>query len=95
MTNKDWRTELQTWLKDNPKTIPAEKEQLRQEFIRRFPKERLGEMTLEQYALGTERSADSFCNWLERKTETLGSIRGGAASKFGVWWSRKDEVVSL
>ena len=44
-------------------------------------------MTLDEYAVG---KPDSFCYWLEFKTKELGSIRGGSAAKFGVWWS-KDE----
>lgn len=90
MNNSDWRSELQKWLQHNSKTTPPELQQLHQEFLRRFPKEQLAEMTLEEYALGHEGFRDSFCYWLERKTEDLGSIRGGSSAKFGVWWSKKD-----
>lgn len=83
---KDWRIALRDWLTQNPKTMPENLRQLRQEFVRRFPKERLGKLTLKQYALGHDDSKDSFCYWLERKTEQLGSIRGGNVSKFWVWW---------
>lgn len=91
MTPIDWRTSLQDWLKNNPTTIPAEMEKLRQEFVLRFPKEKLDELTLDQYALGKETSKDSFCYWLEFKTDKLGSIRGGTSSKFGLWWSARDQ----
>jgi predicted RNA-binding protein with PUA-like domain len=83
---KDWRTELTEWLKDNPKTIPEDLRQLREEFVRHFPKEKLSEMTLKQYALGHQAFRDSFCYWLERKTRYLGSILGGNVGKFGVWY---------
>src|SRR5262249_48341524 len=74
----------------NPKTIPDDLRRLREEFVRRFPKEKLGEMTLQQYALGQEDSPDSFCRWLEFRTKKLGSMMGGNVGKHGVWWSRKE-----
>ncbi len=81
----DWREKLKEWLKTNSKTIPPDLAALRDEFNRRFPKEKISEMTLEQYALGTG-NKDSFCNWLEFKTKSLASM-GGFSSKFGVWKS--------
>jgi 5-methylcytosine-specific restriction protein B len=63
--------------------------QLREEFVRRFPKESLGELKLEQYALGTGAN-DSLSYWLEFKTKKLGSISGGSAAKHGVWWDKKE-----
>lgn len=82
---KDWRSKLKEWLKTNSKTIPIELAALRDEFNRRFPKEKISEMTLEEYALGTG-NKDSFCNWLEFKTKPLATM-GGFSSKFGVWKS--------
>lgn len=79
-----WRDKLKEWLQSNPKQMPAELQQLREEFVRRFPKERLGELTLEQYALGVDNYRDSFSYWLEFGTKKLGHM-GGNAKKFGVW----------
>jgi 5-methylcytosine-specific restriction protein B len=84
-----WREKLAKWLLKNPPTIPEEMRSLREEFVRRFPKEKLGELTLEQYALGHEGSRDSFCYWLEFKTKKLGHM-GGDARKFGVWWDKTE-----
>jgi predicted RNA-binding protein with PUA-like domain len=84
-----WREKLNEWRRDNAQAMPEDLRQLREEFVRRFPKERLGEMTLEQYAVGTG-SNDSFSYWLEFKTRRLGSISGGSAAKHGVWWDKKD-----
>jgi hypothetical protein len=89
---KDWRAELQEWLKTNPKTLPADLRKQREEFVRRFPKEKLLDLTLEEYAIG-QGSRDTFCYWVERGTEELGYM-GGYVSKFGVWhgktgWSFK------
>jgi 5-methylcytosine-specific restriction enzyme B len=79
-----WREKLSEWLRTHQRTMPEELRRLREEFVRRFPKERLGELTLEQYALGHEGSRESFCYWLEFKTKKLGHM-GGTAAKFGVW----------
>jgi 5-methylcytosine-specific restriction protein B len=86
---KDWRAELHNWLQDNPKTMPDDLRQLREEFVRRFPRESLADLTLEEYAIGKGNS-DSFCYWLELKTKELGSIKGGSVAKFGIWWNKKE-----
>jgi 5-methylcytosine-specific restriction protein B len=89
-TYKDWKEKLQEWLQaNNSKTIPTELLKLREEFVRRFPKERLGEMTLEEYAVGTG-GDDNFSYWLEYKTKELGRVGSGGAIKTGVWWSKAD-----
>jgi 5-methylcytosine-specific restriction protein B len=46
-------------------------------------------MTLEEYALGHEHAEDSFCRWMEFKSQALGSIRGGSAYKL-IIYKRKD-----
>jgi 5-methylcytosine-specific restriction protein B len=78
---------IEAWLQGHSRTIPADERALREAFVRRFPTEKLGEMTLEDYALG-QGSHDTFCYWLEFKTQKLGSIGGGVVSKFGVWWDK-------
>jgi hypothetical protein len=88
---RDWRAELRDWLAANPKTIPEDLRRVREEFVRRFPKEGLRDLTLEQYALGHEGTRDSFCYWLERETRYLGSILGGSAAKFGVYYGSDGE----
>lgn len=46
-------------------------------------------MTLEEYSqVG---NPDSFTNWLEGKTEELGSIWGGSAFKFGIFERKSDD----
>lgn len=81
-----WRSALREWLKTHPKTAPPELQQLRREFVAKFPKEKLKDLTLEQFALGFGRKANSFCYWLEFKTAGLGSMRGANVSKFWLWW---------
>ena len=56
---------------------------LYKQFLQQFPIEHLGNMTLEEYTnLNRE---DSFCYWLEVKTQELGSIWGGSSYKFGIY----------
>jgi hypothetical protein len=88
MATSEWRTALRGWLSKNPKTIPDDLKQLREEFLVRFPKEKLSQLTLQNYPLGVDGSYDSFCNWLERRTVKLGSMRGGSSRKFGVFFSK-------
>jgi MoxR-like ATPase len=79
----NWRQELATWLEHRPRTMPDDLRQLREDFLKRFPMETLGSLTLEQYAGG--KRYDGFCYWLETKTRKLGSISGGSSAKFGVY----------
>jgi len=66
----------------------AEREAIWTEFLERWPLESLPTMTLKQYSqAGTD---DYFCRWLEKHTESLGSIWGGSSFKFGVF-SRLDK----
>lgn len=88
-TKNSWRDALTAWLEKNPKTIPPELHQLRDEFLQKFPKENLSEMTLEQYAQG-QSSHDTFCYWLEYKTKSLGGVGGGRVHKWGVWWDKAE-----
>jgi len=66
-------------------------ENLRKEFVNRFNRKKLETLTKEEYALmkGETNSKDSFCKWIERKLEKLGSIRGGSSDKFGVYFGTK------
>ena len=66
-------------------------ETLRQEFSERFPASSLASMTIEQYSLGLEPKGNSFCYWLEYKTESLGRIGGGSSEKFVVYFSKPND----
>lgn len=57
--------------------------QLYTSFQTQFPIEKLKSLTLEEYT-NLDRE-NSFCYWLETKTESLGSIWGGSAYKFGIF----------
>ena len=59
----------------------------RQAFLQKFPREKLAELTLEEYAIGN--SDDSFCYWLEQKKidgNLIGpDIRGFNNNKFCIF----------
>jgi len=59
----------------------AEGERERAEIQSRFPVTSWPSMSLEAYALGHEKSKESYCYLMERATSRLGSIRGGSARK--------------
>lgn len=61
----------------------------RAEILKRFPREKWPDMALENYALGQAESEDTYCRWLEFKSQSLGSMRGGNARKLIVY-KRKD-----
>lgn len=58
------------------------------EFLERWPLERVREMTLEDYSQSGNK--DTFTYWLEVKLADYGSVWGGSAFKFGVF-SRADD----
>lgn len=56
---------------------------LKKEFLEVWPFERVKEMAIDEYT--NLNKTDSFCYWIESKTEKLGSIYGGSAYKFGIY----------
>ncbi len=64
-------------------TIQEQRDKIWKEFLDKWPVARLEKMKLEEYT-NLNRS-DSFCYWLEKHTEILGSIWGGSAYKFGIY----------
>jgi len=57
--------------------------QLVDDFLKRWPKEKLAALTLDEYTdVGNQ---DTFTYWLEHTTRPVGSIRGGDSSKFGIY----------
>ncbi|VXC15539.1 McrB family protein [Maribacter litoralis] len=73
-------------IKKSKKIMNEKLYNLKNDFLKEWPIERLKTMTLEEY---TNLEKSSFCYWLEAITTDLGSIWGGSAYKFGVF-KRKD-----
>ncbi|OOE12489.1 AAA family ATPase [Fictibacillus arsenicus] len=69
--------------------ILEEAKRLHKEFIMKFPKNDLSNMTVEHYALGRTKK-DSFGWWLEYNSIPLGSIKGGSAAKHIIYFRKKD-----
>lgn len=67
--------------------------QLLSEFHEAFPKEKLKELTLESYSIGTGEN-DSFCWWIERGLQILGYYFPGSSLSYKVYWSKSKEEYS-
>ena len=63
----------------------------RNEILRRFPRDKWPDMPLEDYALGQEAAEDTYCRWLEFRSQALGSMRGGTARKLIIYKRRDRE----
>ena len=61
----------------------------RAEILKRFPLAQWPHMSLDDYALGQPAMEDTYCHWLEYKSQWMGSIRGGSARKL-IIYKRKD-----
>ena len=65
------------------KSFVNKHQQLWNDFLRRWPREHLNQLTLEQYVSVNDQ--DTFTYWLETKTRELGSIQGNTSAKFGIY----------
>ena len=63
--------------------------QLWDEFLSTWPVERVREMTIEEYT--NPNRDDAFIYWIEKRLESLGSIWGSPAFKFGIY-CRQDKT---
>ena len=63
-------------------------EEEREQFLKKFPQKRIPKLALSKYALGGNRSEESFCYWLENRLKGLGNIHGATAFKFGIYFGR-------
>jgi len=72
--------------------LEQEKQQkLLSDFHEAFPKEKLKELTLESYSIGTGKK-DSFCWWIERGLQRLGYYFPGTSRSYKIYRSKaKDE----
>jgi 5-methylcytosine-specific restriction enzyme B len=66
-------------------------EQLRQEFVKKFPVSKLPGLKLEEYALGLEPKENSFCWWLEFNTDAIARIKGSPSNKHIVYYSQQKQ----
>lgn len=67
------------------------RQKLLSDFHEAFPKEKLKELTLESYSIGTGKN-DSFCWWIERGLQSLGYYFPGTSRSYKIYRSKpKDE----
>ncbi|ORA76142.1 hypothetical protein BST28_21210 [Mycolicibacter kumamotonensis] len=90
---------LKSWDRDAVAVRVAEAEQLRAQFVDRFPREGWSNLAIEEYALG-EGNQDNVSYWMEYTTARIGSIKGGSAHKHLIFkakdgsWSFPKEYAS-
>jgi len=60
-----------------------EANQLWDEFLSRWPIEKLRTMSLDEYSRGGDK--DCFTYWIEHRTNSLGGVGGGSSFKFGIY----------
>ena len=61
------------------------------EILKRFPRDKWSALSLDDYALGQPGVEDTYCYWLEYKSQLVGSIRGGSARKLIIYKRRDRE----
>ncbi len=66
----------------------SDEKNLLDSFKYRFPKEKLKEMTLDDYCIGKQ-NKDNFCYWIERKLKPLGSYFPGSSNTYLLYWNKE------
>jgi hypothetical protein len=67
-SNQDWRILLQEWLLTNPKVISDELSALYQEFLEKFPLEKIGDLTYQDFV-----SESGYLFWITEKMGSFGN----------------------
>lgn len=63
-------------------------EKKRIQFIKLFPISSLPTLPMKKYVIGEIGEKNSFCYWIERGLDDIGSMRGANAFKFGIYYGR-------
>ena len=86
-----WYQENKIRLREDASKYSIYNEQLREEFLKKWPLDRILTMSIDEYVIGKGAQSNSFCYGLERgkyKSLFMG-IGGGGSSKFGIYWNEK------
>ncbi len=89
--------QYEQWLKDNKADIEKREKDVNKlidKFVKKFTKERILNMELDDYVEGKE-SKDSFCYWVENNLKSAGDIHGATAFKFGIYYSKKQNEYNI
>lgn len=83
---------IQTDMSDSTKLWDDKSSQMKtwEAFLKAWPSSRVKSMTLTEYT--NLNKDDSFCYWIESKTQNLGSIWGGSSYKFGIYKKNANKV---
>lgn len=84
-----WYQENKIRLREDASKYSIYNEQLREEFLKEWPLDRILTMSIDEYVIGKGAQSNSFCYGLERgkyKSLFMG-IGGGGSSKFGIYWN--------
>lgn len=86
-----WYQENKIRLREDASKYSIYNEQLREEFFKEWPLDRILTLSIDEYVIGKGAQSNSFCYGLERgkyKSLFMG-IGGGGSSKFGIYWNEK------
>lgn len=86
-----WYQENKIRLREDASKYSIYNEQLREEFLKEWPLDRILTLSIDEYVIGKGSQSNSFCYGLERgkyKSLFMG-IGGGGSSKFGIYWNEK------
>ena len=86
-----WYQENKIRLREDASKYSIYNEQLREEFLKEWPLDRILTLSIDEYVIGKGAQSNSFCYGLERgKYKSLFMrIGGGGSSKFGIYWNEK------
>lgn len=84
-----WYQENKIRLREDAFKYSIHNEQLREEFLKEWPLDRILTMSIDDYVIGKGAKSNSFCYALETgKYQSLFmGIGGGGSSKFGIYWN--------
>ena len=84
-----WYQENKIRLREDASKYSIYNEQLREEFLKEWPLDRILTMSIDEYVIGKGAKSNSFCYALETgKYQSLFmGIGGGGSSKFGIYWN--------
>ena len=68
----------------------AKDKELIQTFLKLYPKEKIKDLTLEKYCIGTG-SNNSFCWWIERGLTSLGLYSPGSSKTYKIWFNKDSD----
>jgi 5-methylcytosine-specific restriction enzyme B len=80
---------LKSWDRTSATQRAVEAEQLRVQFVERFPITSWPQLAIEDYALG-QSTHDTVSWWIEYKTRVIGSVSGGSAYKHLIFKARNE-----